>query len=488
MLDSFSQDLPQLRKDVEEALNLLEQQTYIQRNGDFYDYLTDEEKDVEQEIKNTDVEAIEVAAELEKIVFEHVIKHKKIRYDDNGQDYAFTRKLDERLHGREYELTIHVISPFHEFADNQNSLLMHSFGRDELLVVMTQDERLVRDILMYKRTEKYIRQNIQITQQEAIKRILADKGFQNRERYTELQQRTQTLLGKARLYVAGSEIEIGGDDPQTRINRGFHELITRAYPNLRMLRGITYTENDVAKCLKHSKDSLFGNDATPLAESEQELLAFIQTNNRSGIRTTLKGVLEKFEHKPYGWYYAAVLCILANLCARGKVEVRTDGNILEEDELERTLRNSREQGNIVLEPQVDFTGSQVRNLKEFYEDFFDDQPRGNEAKALGKETGEALQTLINQMTPLASQAALYPFLKALTPVIEKLTALSGKPYAWYLTDFLRLEDELLDFKENIIDPVRKFMNGPQKGIFDSASQFVQAQDANFTWRVMIPRK
>ncbi len=481
MLDSFSQDLPQLRKQVEEALNLLEQQTYIQRNGDFYDYLTDEEKDVEEEIKNTDVEAIEVAAELEKIVFELVIKHKKIRYEDNGQDYAFSRKLDERLQGRDYELTIHVISPFHEFSDNQNSLLMHSFGRDELLVVMTQDERLVRDILMYKRTEKYIRQNIQITQQEAIKRILADKGFQNRERYTELQQRTQTLLGKARLYVAGSEIEIGGDDPQTRINRGFHELITRVYPNLRMLRGITYTENDVAKYLKHSQDSLLGNDAPPLTESEQELLAFIQSNNRSGIRTTLKGVLEKFERKPYGWYYAAVLCILANLCARGKIKVRTDGNILEDDELERTLRNSREQGNIVLEPQVDFTGSQVRNLKEFYEDFFDSQPRANEAKALGKETGEALQELINKLAPLTIQQSQYPFLNALTPVHEKLRELSGKSYAWYLTDLLRQEDELLDLKEKVIDPVRKFMSGPQKGIFDSAQQFVQAQEANFSY-------
>ena len=481
MLDGFSQDLPQLRKHVEEALNLLEQQTYIQRNGDFYDYLTDEEKDVEEEIKNTDVEAIEVAAELEKIVFEHVIKHKKIRYEDNGQDYAFSRKLDERLQGRDYELTIHVISPFHEFSDNQNSLLMHSFGRDELLVVMTQDERLVRDILMYKRTEKYIRQNIQITQQEAIKRILADKGFQNRERYTELQQRTQTLLGKARLYVAGSEIEIGGDDPQTRINRGFHELITRAYPNLRMLRGITYTENDVAKYLKHSQDSLLGNDATPLTESEQELLAFIQSNNRSGIRTTLKCVLEKFERKPYGWYYAAVLCILADLCARGKVEVRSDGNILEDDELERTLRNSREQGNIVLEPQVDFTGSQVRSLKEFYEDFFDSQPRANEAKALGKETGEALQELINKLAPLTIQHPQYSFLNALTPVHEKLKELSGKSYAWYLTDLLRQEDELLDLKEKVIDPVRKFMSGPQKAIFDSAQQFVQAQEANFSY-------
>ncbi len=74
---------------------------------------------------------------------------------------------------------------------------MQSMGRDELLVLMPADERLVRDILMYKRTEKYIRQNISITQQEAVKRILTDKGFQNRERYAELQQRVQSLMGKA---------------------------------------------------------------------------------------------------------------------------------------------------------------------------------------------------------------------------------------------------------------------------------------------------
>ncbi len=481
MLDGFNQDLPQLRKSVEEALLLLEQQTYIQRNGDLYEYLTDEEKDVEEEIKNTDVETTDVATELEKIVFDHVVKNKKIRYEENGQDYPYSRKLDDRLHGREYELTMHIISPFHEFADNQTSLVMHSFGRDELLVVMPQDARLVRDILMYKRTEKYVRQNISITQQEAVKRILTDKGFQNRERYTELQKRIQSLLGKAKLYVAGNEIEISGEDPQTRISRGFHELITRAYPNLRMLRGINYTEIDVAKCLKYSEDGLFGNDTTSLAESEQELMAFIQSNTRNAIRTTLKSLLEKFERKPYGWYYAAVLCTLANLCARGKVEVRSDGNILEEDDLERALRNTREQSNIVLEPQVDFTASQMRNLKEFYADFFDSLPRANEAKAIGKETGEALQELINQLAPLSSQSSQYPFLNALIPVQDKLKELNGKPYAWYLTDLLRQEDELLDLKEKVVDPIRKFMSGPQKEIYDSARQFVQAQEANFSY-------
>ncbi len=481
MLDGFNQDLPALRKRVEEALSLLEQQTYVQRNGELYEYLTDEEKDVEQEIKNTEVESSDVAAELEKIVFDHVIKHRKIRYDENGQDYPFSRKLDDRLHGREYELAIHVISPFHENAESESILRMQSMGRDELLVLMPADERLVRDILMYKRTEKYVRQNISITQQEAVKRILTDKGFQNRERYAELQQRVQSLMGKAKLFVAGGDIEIGSEDAQTRVLRGFHELISRAYPNLRMLRGITYTENDIAKCLKHSQQGLFGNDATSLAESEQELLAFIQSNNRGGVRTTLKNLLEKFERKPYGWYYAAVLCTLANLCARGKVEVRADGNLLEEDELERALRNTHGHGNVVLEPQVEFTASQVRALKEFFEDFFDAPPRSNEAKALGKETGTALQDLMHQLNPLAAQASQYPFLNALTPVLEKLKELTGKPYTWYLTELTRQEDALLDMKESVIDPVRKFMSGPQKGIFDNARKFVQSQEPNFAY-------
>ncbi|HHD57426.1 MAG TPA: BREX system P-loop protein BrxC, partial [Desulfobulbaceae bacterium] len=295
MLDSFNQDLPELRNRVEEALNLLEQQTYIQRNGDLYEYLTDEEKDVEEEIKNTEVEAADVAAELEKIVFDHCIKQRKIRYDaagsKSGQDYPYSRKLDDRLYGREYELAIHVISPFHENAGNDPLLRMQSMGRDELLVLMPQDEHLVRDLLMYKRTEKYIRQNISITQQEAIKRILADKGYQNRERYSALQLRVRNLLGNGKLLVAGSDVEIGSTDAQSRIIAGFHELIGRAYPNLHMLRGINYSENDIAKRLKDSRAGLFGNDVTSLAESEQEMLAFIQSNNRGGVRTTLKNLL-----------------------------------------------------------------------------------------------------------------------------------------------------------------------------------------------------
>lgn len=482
MLESFNQELLALKKRIEETLNLLERETYLQRNGDLYEYLTDEEKDVEQEIKNTDVELVDIAIELHAIVFDHIIKDKKIRYGKNHQDFDFSRKLDDRLYSREKELAINIISPFHEHAENEQMLLTNSmYKKDELFVVLPADDRLMRDLLMYKQTEKYIQQNVSMTQQEAVKRILNDKIYQNRERCAELKQHVQSLISKARFFIAGEEVEISSEEAQTRVQRGFHELITRSYPNLNMLRGITYTENDIVACLNKSQHSLSGNGVTSLAESEQELLAFIQSNNRRGVRTTLKNLLEKFEHKPYGWSFPATLCTLAKLCARGKIELRVDGNLLEDDELELALRNTHGHGNVVLEPQLEFTASQVRALKEFFQDFFDNPPPANEAKTLGRETGIAFQSLMQELKNLADDSSKYPFLQTLTPVIEKLKELNGKPYAWYLTELIPQEDILFDMKESIIDPVRKFMRGPLKDIFDNACQFVQIQKPNFTY-------
>ena len=484
MLDGFDLDIPALKKQVEDALNLLEQQTCIQRSGAFYSYLTDEEKDVEQEIKNTEVEDDAVAAELAKIVFDHVIKLKKIRCEDppyNRQDYPYSRKLDDRMLGREQELVIHVISPFNENVDNEQILQSQSMGRDELLVLMPPDDSLVRDILMYMKTEKYIQQSISNNQQETVKRILSDKGFYNRQRHGELQQQVSNLLRSAGLFVAGSKLDISVGDAQNRIMEGFQNLVMRAYPNLQMLPGINYVEDDIARFLSRPGDGLFGDDAALLTESENELLAHIKRNEDQGVRTTLKNLLEKFERKPNGWPYAAVLCTIAKLCARGKVEVMADSNSLDGDKLEQALRNTRFHGNVVLALQIEFTATQIRDLKEFHEDFFDTQPQANEAKALVQEFKAAMQVLINQVSSLANQSSQYPFLNALTPVLENLKELNGRPYPWYLTDFVNQRATFLEMKVSIIDPVRAFMKGPQKAIFDSARQFVQAQESNFAY-------
>ena len=479
MLERFGEDVPAQRKKLEAALNLLEQQTYIQRNGDLYEYLTDEEKDVEEEIKNTDVETADVIKELETLLFDGVIKQRKIRHS-NGQDYAYTRKMDDRALSREYELAIHIITPLSDNFDNITLQRMQSMGRDELRVVLPADARFMQDLTMHKRTEKYIRQNSN-TQQEAVKRILDAKGFQNTERLSDLQVRAKALLGKAALIINAADVDVSSEDGQTRVLKGFDHLIQTTYPNLRMLRDLPFYEADVGKHLRMVEDGLLANDATSLTEAEQELLAFIQSNARSGVRTTVKSLIERFERKNYGWYYAAILCNLALLSARGKVEIRQDSNTLEAEALERSLRNTNAHATLVLEPQVEFTASQVRTLKEFFADFFDKPAASNEARALARETIDAIKDLEIELVELNAQQALYPFLNVLDAVLVTLKEVSEKNVNWFLTDLARAEDALLDTKEKLIDPLRRFMKSPQKAIFDQARQLVAEQEDNFAY-------
>lgn len=479
MLERFGEDLPAQRKKLEAALNLLEQQTYIQRNADVYEYLTDEEKDIEEEIKNTEVEAADIVKELETLLFDGVIKQRKIRHS-NGQDYSYTRKMDDRALSREHELAIHIVTPLSDNVENITLQRMQSMGRDELRIVLPPDARFMQDLTMHKRTEKYIRQNSN-TQQEAVKRILDAKGFQNTERLNDLQIRARALLGKAVLIINAADVDVSSEEGQTRVLKGFDQLIQTTYPNLRMLRDVPFSEADIGKHLRMAENSLLANDATSLTEPEQELLAFIQSNTRSGVRTTVKSLIERFERKNYGWYYAAILCNLALLCARGKVEVRQDSNVLEHDALERSLRNTNTHASMVLEPQVEFSASQVRTLKEFFADFFDKPASSNEARALAREAIDALKDLEIELVELHGQKSTYPFLKVLDPVMATLKDVASKNANWFLTDLARAEDTLLDTKENTIDPVRRFMNSPQKGIYDQASQLVAEQEDNFAY-------
>ncbi len=480
LLPAFGVDLPALRKQIEEALNLLEQQTYIQRVGDVYEYLTNEEKDVEREIKNTEVENDAVAGQLNELFFDYVLKERKIRYDANSQDYAFARKVDGQLMGHDQELAIHLISPFYEHAGSLTMLKAQSMGRSELLVVLPPNARLMADVLQYTQTDKYIRQNLTTAQSESVRHILIEKQAQNGERQARLRTLLLELAAQATLVVDGQELDISGSEPRGRVINGFYDLLVRAYPHLSMLRGIAYSETDIAGFLQPAA-TLYGDDGAGLSEAEGELLAHMQANQREGLRTVIQALVTRFQRKPYGWSLAAVQCNLAKLSARGKIELRRDANLLEDAALEAALRNTRDFGQIVITPQTDFSPAQVRRLKEFYNEYFGAPAHGSEAKALAQATAAALATLHAELQQLAAQQADYPFLSSLNRPLAAITPLVGKHYDFYLVDLPAQMESLLDDKEAVVDPLRRFMKGSQSQIYSEARLYLAAQDANFTY-------
>ena len=421
----------------------------------------------------------DVVNELSTLVFDRIIRDAKINYGKNNQAYRFTRQIDGKTQGHVQDLTINIITPLHDEYDNLQNVTMRAMGLGELLVVLPADDRLFKELHLYKKTDRYIRHNTSASQNDATSLILASKAEQNRHRYTEIEERLGQLLGRAIQHVDASKLELGGSDPKTRIVQGFNELISRYYPNLGMLRDISFTEAEVARYVGMQDEGLLGNDENTLSEIEQEVLANVQSNQSQGLRTTVKVLVEYFNKRPYGWWDWATICIIAMLHARGKIEVRRDVEILEGDSLANALRNTQLHVQLVLEPQVEFSTSQLRNLKKFASDFFNTPFGATEARALGDEISEAMSALAVDLDAKRLLAESYPFLDQLREPLKLIRENAGQTYSHYFKNLESFENELLDAKEQIIDPIRSFINGDRRRIYDEAKNFLVEQRDNF---------
>ena len=308
---------------VREALNLLEQQSYLQRNGELYEFLTDAEKDIEVEIKNTEIDEPEQTKLLADIFFADILRDPKIRYEANGQDYVYARRLDDQLSGREADFSINVITTDHPNHGDLYTLGAQNTGKAELLVVLPPDVRVIDDARLYLKTRKYIQHNVGGGIDDITQEILSRRGQQNSARRTELQERCGELMGKATLFVNGSRLnDIAEGDPRTRLHRAGQQLISFTYPSLRMLRG-TYDEALLSKTLL-DPDDLLGSDEQVLSEAENEILTYVlRAQKEKGERLTVEDVVRDFGRRPYGWPSMGILVHTGRLFRMGKIELRT---------------------------------------------------------------------------------------------------------------------------------------------------------------------
>ena len=201
MLESFDQDVGNLKQRIEEALGLLEQQTYIQKNGELFEFLTKEEKDVETEIKNVELDGSDISSTIYELIFKDILASTKITYSKLGIDYKYAAKVDGELKGNPAELGMNIISPLSDNATGEAAVTMESASADDLFVMLGEDSDFIRDIRLLKKTELYIRQNQRAGADGTRQRIISERGSQNQERRRNLKQRASGLLANAPLLL-----------------------------------------------------------------------------------------------------------------------------------------------------------------------------------------------------------------------------------------------------------------------------------------------
>lgn len=483
MIDNINIGLAKHDEKVHNALTLLENQTYIQRNGDIFEFLTDEEKDIEQEIKSTDIDDGKITEFFKDLIFEEIIRDSKITYLGNKQEYEFTKKIDGIILGKEKELVVEVITPNFKDYENETFFKSQTMGHTTLLMmVLPPDEHMTKDIRLYLKTDKYIKHNQSTTNKDNVKRILFEKAQQNTLRRATLATLLRRLLGEATVYMNGMQQEVNGSsDGKTKVVNAFQNLVKLAYPSLKMLGKIQFSEETIKTILKSKQDDLFGSDDSTMSEAEGEVLNFINRRKKQSDRTSLIDLREHFARRPYGWYQNAIWSITAKLYKRGKVEVKQETNLLEDDDVLNAFMNNRLYGSILLEPQIEIDPGLIKQLNVFYNDFFDEACPAKEAKDVAIAFKNKLNEESVWLNQLLANKENYPFLNQLFPVADFINKLSNKEYTYFLTNIKEFEDTLLDYKEEIIDPIKRFWHGEQKNIYDSIRVFFSGNQSNLDY-------
>lgn len=482
LIDDIKVDLNIHNQKIDEALNTLENQSYVQRNGDVYEFLTDDEKDVEEEIKNTDIDDQAITQQLKDIFFDEIIRDNKIKFLDNKQDYDFTSKIDGNQLGRDKELFIEIITE--NFSDYDNDVFHQNqtMGTTGMKLKLASNALFMKDLKMYLRTNKYVKQNQSTSNRVEVKRILQEKAQQNAERRRNLILMANTTLAEATVFINGSKHESSHTkDGKTKVVNAFQDLIKLVYPNLKMLGATLFTEDAIKNTIRSKQDDLFGTDDKTISEAESEILNIINRRKKQSDRTTLNDIKSHFVRKSYGWYPNAIWTVIARLYKRGKIEVKQNGNLLEDEDVLSAILNSSNHMSTLLEPQTEVDPKQLIRLKELYAEAFDETSGAKEAKDVAIVFKEKIKELSNEVNQLFYQKSDFPFLAGLSDFNDSLKKLSDKDYKYFLTSIDDFEDQLLDTKEDLLDPIKIFMNGEQSKIYLDIKKLVNSNNANIDY-------
>lgn len=474
LVDSLEVNVTKLTDDIKNALSTLLSQVYIQKVGDIYEFLTNAEKDIENEIKRVDISDIDTTKELADWIYDDIIKITKVRYNANKHDYAFTRKLDSvKVKGNDEELMLDIITPLNTEEYTDDRLIHKSMAENDIIINLGADFELTQDLKTYIQTKKFIplRQSGNLTDQERY--ILQTKGTDNQKRKKELIEKLKVKFEEATIYYNGSTLPKNTTDVKKLIENSFNEVIPTIYTNISMLN-IEYNEKQIGIILDGSTDLFNSEDSLDPASSE--IYAFLKRVKGASSSITLQDLIQKYSKKPYGWYQAGIMCTLAKLFSKELITVTLNGQMQDTQSLKTTLTNSRNFHALVKLATV-IDEKEIKKAREILSDLFSETSFSNmNALSLEQNVKRLAQ---DRVTKLQNYANLnYPFSKELLNFISPYKELLDTTVETLFSTLDRLEDMLLDEYEDDIAKILEFMEHDQRVIYDSLVRFLSDNNAN----------
>ena len=490
MVQNMDEDKIELKKKIDASLRRLEAQKLIIKNGDQFIFLTNEEQDINREIREIRIGQSEIIDRVGGEIFSALFgMNKKFRYNDR-HDFAFNTIIDDRPQGaQKEEIGVRIITPFfaHGASDDMEMKGL-SMRERNVIVALPSNTEFLDEMEQAMQIERFIRKNSGVTSTDSVEDIKSSKIREGKQRVERCKELITESLRKAALYVNSNRLDIREKPPEQRISDALKALVETIYTKQSYIVSPFLSTDSLRKILtaKDNQLTLGGvqpNEPNHLALSD--MIDVIERGHYRNIAVTMRSLSEQFSKAPFGWKDFDIAGIALTLFKNQKIRFEFNGENISISDLNIVNYVTKREyfDRLVVKWRDIVSPMLINNAKNIAKEVFSrsDVPDDEDglmarikefaaAELSGRD--DSIKDLLHHYSN-----SRYPGKnvlengKKLFEQIERIRDI--KTFYEYLQSE---KDALLDYEEDVRD-VRKFF-GSQRKIFDNALKMLDVYEGN----------
>lgn len=368
MADDIRLDKITMREQVRGSLDRLMSQNYIGRTGDVYNFLTDEEQDIQREIyRNTTVDTASIVERIGHMIFGDIYTTKKYRY--GKYDFSFDRMVDTQAVGNvSGGMLLRILTVATDAVEKNQMRLMAESGGKALVVLA--DTPYYESLENAMKIRKYVKRRNVSQLPKSMQDIIRDHQDEAEKYERTAAEELKNAIAKADFYVDGEHIEIKRGDARSRIDQALEYLVTHVYSDLNLITKNAGTDADIVSVLTGSDNVIPGTE--PNRDAAARVEEYLEMQHTRNLPTSMADVQSRYQAIPYGWKEIDIAAVVALLIHDQKVTIKYGGATIQptDPKLPDMLRKKTEIGKTQISKRQVVSASWMKAVKDFLRDYF----------------------------------------------------------------------------------------------------------------------
>ena len=371
MADDLRVDKIVLRESVKASLGRLMSQNYIARTGDSYNFLTDEEQDIQREIKNTHVDTASIVERIAHMIFGDIYTTKKYRY--GKYDFAFDQMVDGITVGAVTGgMRLRFLTVATDVTEKSELRLLSESAGNEAIVVLA-DTPYYEALESAMKIRKYVKQRNVTQLPKSVQDIIRDQQDEAGKYELNVMADLKKAIEAAMFYVDGERIEIKGGDAKSKIDQALEYLVSHVYSELNLITRNAESDADIIAVLNGSADDGVFAGLEENRDAAAKMEEYLEMQSRKNLPTSMADIQSRYSGIPYGWREIDIAAVAARLIFEQKITVKYAGNTIQPDniKLPDMLRKKSEIGKTAICKRQVVSAAKMKEVKAFLREYFD---------------------------------------------------------------------------------------------------------------------